>query len=182
LKRKLWDVLGRSVRARAEGRCEICGQESTRLDCHEIWSYDDERRGARLVGLKAVCSPCHLSTHMGRATSIGRQHQAIDHLMEVNDWTWDEARPYLAHAMQEYVMRSKNAWVLDVSDLPTIVQSLEAEERIASLAARPAVKFMADKLGPYHPRGSNAVRSETLLAGIRPVFAGAPERALVDRI
>jgi len=134
LKRKLWDVLGRSVRARAEGRCEICGQESTRLDCHEIWSYDDERRGARLVGLKAVCSPCHLSTHMGRATSIGRQHQAIDHLMEVNDWTWDEARPYLAHAMQEYVMRSKNAWVLDVSDLPTIVQSLEAEERIASLA------------------------------------------------
>lgn len=172
LKRKLWDVLGRSVRARAEGRCEICGQESTRLDCHEVWSYDDERRVARLVGLKAVCSPCHLSTHMGRATSIGRQDQAIDHLMEVNDWTWDEARPYVAHAMQEYVMRSKNAWVLDVSDLPTIVQSLEAEERIASLAARPAVKFMADKLGPYHPRGSNAVRSETLLAGIRPVFAG----------
>jgi hypothetical protein len=119
---------------------------------------------------------------MGRATSIGRQDQAIDRLMEVNGWTWDEARPYVADAVQEYVMRSKNAWVLDVSDLPSIVQSLEAEERIASLAARPAVKFMEDKLGPYHPRGSNAVRSQTLLAGTRPLFAGAPERALVDRI
>ena len=102
--------------------------------------------------------------------------------MEVNGWTWDEAHPYVAHAMQEYVMRSKNAWVLDVSDLPSIVQSLKAEERIASLAARPAVKFMEDKLGPYHPRGSNAVRSEARLAGIRPVVAGAPEPVLVDRI
>ena len=182
LKRKLWDVIGRSVRARAEGRCEMCGQESTRLECHEVWSHDDERRVARLVGSKAICSPCHLSTHMGRATSIGRQDQAIDHLMEVNGWTSDEARPYVAHAMQEYVRRSKNAWVVDVSDLPIIVQSLEAEERIASLAARPAVKFMEDRLRPYHPRGSNAVRSETLLAGIRPVFAGAPGRALVARI
>ena len=72
LKRKLWDVIGRSGRARAEGG-EIYGVESRRLDCHEVWSYDDERRVPRLVGLKAICSACHLSTHMGRTTSIGRQ-------------------------------------------------------------------------------------------------------------
>jgi hypothetical protein len=182
LKRKLWDVIGRSVRARAQGRCEICDKESKRLDCHEVWSYDDERRVARLVGLKAICSACHLSTHLGRAMSIGRQEQAFDHLMEVNGWTWHEARPYVAHAMEEYVMRSKNAWVLDVSELPNIVQSLEAEEGIASFAARPAVKFMEDKLGPYHPSGSNAVRSETPMARLRSVFAGAQECALVDRV
>lgn len=54
--------------------------------------------------------------------------------------------------MQEWLVRSKNAWFLDVSDLPSMVQSLEAGERIAALAARPAVKFMEDKLGPYHPK------------------------------
>ncbi|MGZ6692864.1 MAG: hypothetical protein ACXVHQ_36335 [Solirubrobacteraceae bacterium] len=157
LKRKLWNVIGRSVRARAEGRCEICGDESTRLDCHEVWSYDDERRVARLVGLKAICSACHLSTHMGRATSIGRQDKAIAHLMDVNGWTSQQALPHVGRAMHEWVMRSKHAWVLDVSGLPSIVQSLEAEDRIAALAARPAVKFMEDKLGPYHPRGSYEV-------------------------
>jgi hypothetical protein len=162
LKRSLWDVIGRSVCARAEGRCEVCGEESTRLDCHEVWSYDDERRVARLVGLKAICSACHLSTHMGRATSIGRQDKAIAHLMDVNGWTWQQARPYVGRAMHEWAMRSKNAWVLDVSDLPSIVQSLEAEERIAALAARPAVEFMEHKLGPYHPRGSSEVGSRTL--------------------
>jgi hypothetical protein len=146
------------VRARAEGRCEVCGEESTRLDCHEVWSYDDERRVARLVGLKAICSACHLSTHMGRATSIGQQDKAIAHLMDVNGWTSQQAHPYVGHAMHEWEMRSKNAWILDVYDLPSIVQSPEAEERIAALAARPAVESMEDKLGPYHPRGSNEVR------------------------
>lgn len=87
LPRKLWDVIGRSLRARAEARCEICSVDSIRLECHEVWSYDDERRVARLVGLKAICSDCHLSTHMGRATSVGLQDKATAHLMDVNGWT-----------------------------------------------------------------------------------------------
>ncbi len=61
-------------------------------------------------------------------------------------------------------------------------QSLEAEEGIARFAAGPAVKFMEDKLGPYYPRGSDTVRAETPLAGIRAAFVGAQERASVDRM
>jgi hypothetical protein len=54
LPRWIWHVLSREVREPAESRCQTCSAESGRLDCHEVWAYDDERHIARLLGFKAA--------------------------------------------------------------------------------------------------------------------------------
>jgi hypothetical protein len=120
-----WDWISRAVRASAGGSCEICDKPSSSLQCHEVWDYDDERHVGRLIELLAICPACHLSTHIGRAQAIGKSDEAIDHLMEVNGWTVDQALPYVANALGEWEWRSEASWTLDTSALPDLVYWLD---------------------------------------------------------
>lgn len=119
-----WDVIRRAVYARAGRHCEVCGGETDKLVCHEVWCYDDARHVARLVGLQAICRACNLATHFGRARNIGMDEEALDHLMDVNRWTREEAATYVAQAFEQWAERSEHLWQLDTSELTQLLSGV----------------------------------------------------------
>ena len=54
--RAVWDRLRRQVAEAAGGRCEVCGGRGRRwpVECHEVFSYDDDERVQRLERLVAL--------------------------------------------------------------------------------------------------------------------------------
>ncbi len=60
-----WKKIRERVYADHGQRCAICDtkREDRRLDCHEVWEYDDEEHVQRLKGFVALCHLCHLAKH-----------------------------------------------------------------------------------------------------------------------
>ena len=67
-----WDKLRRQVYARYGHRCGVCGASNTRLNCHEIWKYEQRKRIQRLLGFIALCDLCHHVKHIGLAGILAR--------------------------------------------------------------------------------------------------------------
>lgn len=95
--------------------CAYCGAEQPSLDLHELWHYDDEIKVQRLIGLEAICSKCHLSTHMGYANKMGRTQEALANLAVVNGWTAQRAKDHYDEAFALWKARAATQYALDVS-------------------------------------------------------------------
>lgn len=117
LPKEVWDVLRKKAYARANGKCMICGANTSRLEAHEQWEYDDERCVQSLKNVIAVCRPCHEVIHIGRTTLMGREREASEHFIKVNGCTYAEYRQALGEANALHRERSKKEWQLDVSKL-----------------------------------------------------------------
>jgi hypothetical protein len=96
-------------------RCEVCGVSLSQLQggtlsCHELWSYDDKRNTATLVGFEMHCSDCDLATHIGRAFQHGYGEAAIAQLSRVNGITREEAQQLFRRAMKLWRERSRKKW------------------------------------------------------------------------
>ena len=117
-----WGVCKRFVQERSGRRCEVCTGVGARypVDCHETWDYDDERAMQTLVGLIALCPPCHEVKHIGRALRLGNFNRALAHLATVNGWSLDHADRYVALQLQIHALRSTHPWSLDISYLLTL--------------------------------------------------------------
>jgi hypothetical protein len=120
MQRRQWDVIRRSVYARAGGYCEICHNQSQRLLCHEVWDYDDERRVARLAGLVAICPACNLSTHIGRAQRMGIWDEARNHLVgarhgrrQRQPWPGSQLRKWRHSQAQQFLRAVAGNWTCD---------------------------------------------------------------------
>src|SRR5437763_1306550 len=88
MKKSQWDKLRKKVYADQGNTCCVCGA-SGRLNCHESWSYDDERHIQKLAGFHAVCGMCHHVTHYGLAQVLASQghldlEAVIEHFLRVN--------------------------------------------------------------------------------------------------
>ena len=113
-----WDLLRRMTYAKAGRHCEICGAgPRIRLDAHEVWEYDDERRVQRLENLVALCVDCHRVKHAGLAAVNREMHLVVAHLMQVNDWDEAKAEEYLEISFRTCEERSAHEWTLDLSFL-----------------------------------------------------------------
>lgn len=112
-----WDVLRKKAYARAKGKCMICGTPTTRLEAHEQWEYDDEAGVQRLHNIIAICKPCHEVIHIGRTQLMGREKEACDHYMQVNNCSYVEYRKALGEANRIHAERSRREWLLDVTGL-----------------------------------------------------------------
>lgn len=116
LKPKDWDIVRRDAYARANGRCQICGRPTKRLEAHEKWSYDEERALQKLEDVVALCHSCHEVKHVSRTQLMGRGMEAMEHFMKVNRCTQMEYHAALAEANEEYFRRNKvEGWVTDIS-------------------------------------------------------------------
>lgn len=51
--RSVWDKLRKEVYAQAGFKCQICGTED-KLNCHEIWEYEEKNRVQHLKGFHAA--------------------------------------------------------------------------------------------------------------------------------
>lgn len=119
LPKEEWDLVRHAVYRRARYRCEVCsgrGDEHP-VECHEVWTYDDERHVQRLERLVALCPACHQVKHLGLASVNGRYDEALDYLATVNTWTLEEAERYARSAFAQWEGRSRHEWTVDVGVL-----------------------------------------------------------------
>lgn len=147
LKTKLWNKLRFMVYERAEHKCEICGETGLeqgynhKLECHEIWKYDDTRLIQKLLGLIALCPLCHQAKHIGRSFAMGRQDIAINKLMTVNNWSEKKTHEIISEAFEINKERSKHNWKLDLSVLTKPPYNLDIKPRpIKRVKKKPAIK------------------------------------------
>jgi len=123
LPQKEWDRLRKESYEKADYKCEICGQTGLeqgykhRLECHEIWHYDDSMKIQKLMGLISLCPRCHQTKHFGRSSAIGLQDAVLTHMEQVNGWDHKESVTYIAECFQKHAERSKSEWKLDISVL-----------------------------------------------------------------
>ncbi len=108
---------------RAAGHvCQCCGESSGPLECHEVWSFEDEPRPdgwsqQSLRHLLALCRECHELFHPGLANIRGRSDAVIERIKAVNEWSSREQSIAAHHSNQAYVERSRSRWSLDLSIL-----------------------------------------------------------------
>ena len=135
LKTKLWNKLRFMIYERAQNKCEICGETGLeqgykhKVECHEIWKYDDTRLIQKLVGLVALCPNCHQAKHIGRSFAMRRQDIAIKKLMTVNNWSEKKTLEVISEAFEVNKERSKHNWKLDLTLLIKPPYNLEIKPK-----------------------------------------------------
>lgn len=114
----LWDIVRREAYARAGGRCMICGAPQSRLEAHEVWSYDEASAVRKLENVVAICRDCHETIHIGRTQLKGDAEKAERHYMKVNGVSYAEMRKAMGEANEAQRRRNKiDDWKLDLSYL-----------------------------------------------------------------
>lgn len=122
LTRKDWDILRKRQYRKAGYLCEVCGAKG-RLECHEVWEYDDERHVQKLVRLVALCMACHQVKHIGRISAVEGVvgvTRCLRHLMQVNGWDEKDTQIYIVSTFKRHAQRSKVPWTLDLSWLESV--------------------------------------------------------------
>ena len=118
LKPFVWDKIRKTAYKKADGRCMICGAKVSRLEAHEVWSYDTEKGVQKLEKVIAVCSDCHSVIHINRTLLKGDGIRAENHFMKVNKCSYAEYRQAMGKANELHKERSKvGEWLLDLTEL-----------------------------------------------------------------
>lgn len=112
-----WDSIRESAYKKANYCCEVCGGIGIkhRVECHELWNYDDENMVQKLTGFISLCPYCHEVKHMGFANIQGRGKEARKHLSDINSWTKDKTDKYVDEQFDVWSQRSHFPWELDIS-------------------------------------------------------------------
>jgi 5-methylcytosine-specific restriction endonuclease McrA len=118
-----WDKIKKESYQKADHKCEVCGDVGTnqgfrhKIECHEIWDYNDETHKQTLTGMVSLCPRCHSTKHYGLAQIKGKEKEVKKHLMTVNQIDKDEAEKYVEESFMVWEERSKFEWELDISYL-----------------------------------------------------------------
>lgn len=117
-----WDKLRKDCYSKAKYVCEICGGKGTShpVECHEVWSYNDENDTQKLERLIALCPACHAVKHWGLSRIRGRENECIRHLIYVNNITLKEANRLVNNEFAIWKERSDKQWILDLSYLDNL--------------------------------------------------------------
>jgi hypothetical protein len=126
-----WDTIRNRAYAEANHKCSICKGEfdlkipnasPRRLECHEIWGYDDRQHVQKLVGFQALCQDCHHNKHIGFfAATCPREllkelmEALIAHSLKVNGITEAEYKGYFTASKKLWQERSKHTWRIDLN-------------------------------------------------------------------
>lgn len=108
-----WRLVRDVVIDRAGG-CEDCGHRE-KLECHEIWSYDEDSGVQKLEGLRSVCSECHETYHLGYASVRDRYDVAFRRLVTINRILKHEEAEFEEEIFSKFLRRSELEWSLDLS-------------------------------------------------------------------
>ena len=121
--RQQWDHIRHKCYDQANHVCEVCGDVGTnqgvkhKVECHEIWMYDDVTHTQSLTGLIALCPNCHKVKHPGLAQVKGQLPVVVQQLMKVNGMTETDAVNYISEAFYVWKERSQFNWTCDTSYL-----------------------------------------------------------------
>jgi hypothetical protein len=162
-----WDKIRKLSYASANNKCEICGSDGLeqgykhRVECHEIWEYDDKNHIQTLGGLISLCPTCHQVKHIGRAIAIGKEKDCFNQMAKVNKWTPQQIQEHIVESFKLHKTRSKHKWGLDLSLLskdPYNIELKENTERIFEVKKYKKVKKKKDPNAPkkIHPKAKIA--------------------------
>lgn len=117
MKEKDWDNLRREVYAKYNQKCGIC-DATGRLNCHEIWEYDDSKHVQKLRGFIALCDMCHHVKHLGLAQILADRGEldldtVIQHFMNVNNCGRNTFMKHRKKAFEQWRERSRYEWQID---------------------------------------------------------------------
>lgn len=120
-----WDVVRRDAYKRAGYKCRICGRGNCRLEAHEKWSFDTEKKIQKLEDVLALCRECHAVIHYQRtALCDGAEgaRRAEEHFMRVNGCTESDFHEALARAAAQHErLNDTEDWQLDLSFLKRFI-------------------------------------------------------------
>lgn len=116
----VWNRIRKGCYRKAGYRCEICGGKG-RLNCHEVWEFDNSRNVQKLKRFIALCDLCHNIKHMGFVNvQISRgvwpesfREELAGHFMEVNKVTREAFERCVSEAFALWERRSKKKWKVD---------------------------------------------------------------------
>lgn len=114
-----WDKVRRKAYADYSYRCGICGASGVRLNCHEVWQYDDEKRLQTLIGFIALCDMCHHVKHIGLAGILASEgkldyNKVVEHFLKVNGCDLKTFERHQDEAFRKWEERSSQKWTVDI--------------------------------------------------------------------
>lgn len=121
--KKTWDMVRKYIYKKFNYHCAICGIK-TRLECHEIFKYDDKKLTQELTGLIAICHDCHMVKHIGLSKVKGNEEKSKKHLMLINEWSLEDATNYINECFNIYYERSKYKWDINLDFLELILKEI----------------------------------------------------------
>ena len=132
LPRSVWDKLRKRTYAEYGHRCGICVAEG-RLNCHEIWEYDDKNHVQKLVGFIALCDLCHHVKHIGLAGIMAREGKldyetVVEHFMKVNCCDRKTFEKYMKKVFNQWKERSKSEWSVELGEYKDLVEPSQKDK------------------------------------------------------
>lgn len=123
--RDVWDAIRKKAYADAGYECKVCGRKE-KLYCHEVWSYDDEKRVQKLEGFEAVCQMCNWVHHIGLAGVRALDGEldfdkVVRHFLEVNGCTREEYSVEYDRAFEVWMDRL-GEWKTDIGEYAELVE------------------------------------------------------------
>jgi hypothetical protein len=120
-----WDKVRKKSYEDYGHRCGICGA-SGRLNCHEIWAYDDQKHIQKLNGFIALCDLCHHVKHICLAGILANKGQLdfenlIRHFMAVNACTRKIFDEHHKDAFEKWHSRSRYQWTVDFGEYARLI-------------------------------------------------------------
>lgn len=109
-----WNYIASLCYHRASGVCEYCGSEEG-LVYHTAWKYNVETKLATVAGVELMCGKCYQAKSIDNLFIKPKAHDdLINHLIKVNDMSFNNAKNEVAQAYKACIERSKVLWVMDV--------------------------------------------------------------------
>jgi len=127
-----WDKLRKQTYAEYGHKCGICDAEG-RLNCHEIWEYDDSNHRQRLLGFIALCNLCHHVKHIGLAGILASKGQldyekVVEHFVKVNRCGRRGFDKHRKKAFTQWAERSKHDWQVDLGEYEALVRKSRRQQ------------------------------------------------------
>ncbi len=124
-----WDKIRKKAYVNYGHRCGICRNRG-KLNCHEIWDYDDNNYIQKLVGFITLCTLCHHIKHIGLAQILASEgkleyKEIIKHFMKVNNCDDKAFKEHKESAFNDWEKRSKHQWTLDLGEYKPIIELIK---------------------------------------------------------
>lgn len=121
-----WTRIRKQVYRAANHRCEICGVHPDRLECHEVWRYDDVNFIQKLSRLIALCPLCHGVKHFARSRIYGTKEDVEElarHFMMINACNANTLASHYDSGMDKWRERSAHdQWSVDWGEYSALVK------------------------------------------------------------
>lgn len=102
-----WRTLAKTIYKESSYKCDICGARE-RLECHEVWKFNDRKLVQSLIGLTTLCSDCHRVKHIGLARKMGYFEDTLEHMCKVNQVSRRYAKKVIEWNEKEVAKRNKD--------------------------------------------------------------------------